>query len=59
VITQRGLTVLTLALLIAVIAAGLALAAGAIWPAALLTAGGAGGGALGLLHKLLESNDRQ
>jgi hypothetical protein len=59
VITQNGLIMFTLALLIAVIAGGLALAAGAIWPAALLTAGAAGGGALQLLAKLLETKDRQ
>ncbi|MGI8334440.1 hypothetical protein ACRYCC_31195 [Actinomadura scrupuli] len=56
-ITQRGLTALTLALLIAVIAAGLALAAGALWPAALLTGGAAAGGALRLLPKLLRESD--
>jgi hypothetical protein len=52
VITQRGLTALTLALVIATIAAGLALAAGMPWPAALLTGGTAAGGALRLLPVL-------
>ena len=58
-ITQRGLTMFTLALLIAVIASGLALAAGTIWPTALLTGGTAASGALRLLPKLLREPDNE
>lgn len=56
-ISQRGLTALTLALVIATIATGLALAAGMPWPAALLTGGTAASGALRLLPMLTRQSD--
>jgi hypothetical protein len=53
----RAVVVLTIAALAAAIACGLMLAAGATWPAALLTAGAAGAGALGLSPRLIESEE--
>jgi hypothetical protein len=45
---------LTVTLLVATITCGLVLASGAAWPAALLSGGGAGGAALGMLPRLLD-----
>ena len=56
-ISLQALVALTLAALAAAIAAGLTLAAGHTWPAALLAAGTAGGGALGLVLKLVDRGD--
>jgi hypothetical protein len=56
VISLRALVVLTLATVVAAITGGLTLAAGASWPAALLSAGGAGGVALELFLRLVEQN---
>ncbi|MFD4114204.1 hypothetical protein ACFWSJ_12190 [Streptomyces niveus] len=49
----RSLLALTLALLAAAVVGGLALLAGAAWPAALLAAGGAGWGVLAGLPSLM------
>jgi hypothetical protein len=48
------LLMLTVTLLVATITCGLVLASGAAWPAALLSGGGAGGAALGMLPRLLD-----
>jgi hypothetical protein len=53
----RAVVVLTIAALAATIACGLTLAAGATWPAALLTAGAAGAGALELLPRLIDGDE--
>lgn len=48
------LLALTVATLVAAIVCALTLAAGAPWPTALLSAGAAGGAALGMLPRLLD-----
>ncbi|TDE32816.1 hypothetical protein [Actinomadura sp. 6K520] len=53
-ITLQGIVVLIATLLAETIFCALTLAAGAGWPAALLSAGGAGGGVLSVLPRLLE-----
>lgn len=55
--TTCQLLTLTLTLTIAAIACALVLAAGAEWPGALLTGGGAGGATLAALPKLLNRHD--
>ncbi|PZG39652.1 hypothetical protein C1I98_23445 [Spongiactinospora gelatinilytica] len=56
--THQWLTLITAAL-VAAIACGLALAAGASWPTALLTCGTAAAGTLALLPHLLGRSDRK
>lgn len=53
----RAVVVLTLTALAAAIVCGLALAAGATWPAALLSAGAAGACVLELLPRLIDGDD--
>jgi hypothetical protein len=53
----RAVVVLTLAALAATIVCGLALAAGATWPAALLSAGAAGTGMVELLPRLIDGDE--
>jgi hypothetical protein len=53
-VSIQALLTLTLSALIAAITCGLTLATGATSPAALLSAGGAGGGVLGLIPRLID-----
>ncbi|MGR6915640.1 unnamed protein product [[Actinomadura] parvosata subsp. kistnae] len=55
--TTRQLLTLTLTIMIAAITCALVLAAGAQWPGALLSGGGAGGATLAALPKLLSRRD--
>ncbi|MGW0805748.1 hypothetical protein [Nonomuraea sp. NPDC002799] len=55
--TTHQLLTLTLAITIAAITCALVLAAGADWPSALLSGGGAGGATLASLPKLLNRRD--
>ncbi|GLW12725.1 hypothetical protein Misp01_78530 [Microtetraspora sp. NBRC 13810] len=52
--TLPALLTLVAAALAAAVTCALALAAGAVWPTALLSAGAAGGATLGLLCQLLK-----
>ena len=53
----RAVVVLTLAGLAAAVVCGLTLAAGATWPAALLSAGAAGACVLELLPRLIDGDE--
>lgn len=57
VFSLRAVVVLTFAALAAAIVCGLTLAAGATWPAALLSAGAAGAGVLELLPRLIDDDE--
>ncbi|GAA2436688.1 hypothetical protein GCM10010191_59330 [Actinomadura vinacea] len=54
-ISLRALTILTVTALVAAVTAALALADGNGWPAALLAAGTAAGGTLGILPRLIDN----